>query len=117
MRVLELQVCVSTNAFIERCLKMIPLSNIYNFLFEINDEKNINYDQFLIYLTGYKVNPVDLAPQYASVLAGLVTSGVFGAIVSTAIAGALRQKVQGTTSCKNASICAFDFHEQVSTSF
>uniref|UniRef100_K1Q749 Vesicular glutamate transporter 3 n=1 Tax=Magallana gigas TaxID=29159 RepID=K1Q749_MAGGI len=43
-------------------------------------------------IAGYKVNPVDLAPQYASVLAGLVTSGVFGAIVSTAIAGALRQK-------------------------
>lgn len=43
-------------------------------------------------IAGYKVNPVDLAPQYASVLTGLVRFGVLGATVSTAIAGTLRQK-------------------------
>ncbi|XP_062589041.1 vesicular glutamate transporter 3-like isoform X2 [Saccostrea cucullata] len=41
---------------------------------------------------GFKVNTVDLAPQYASVLTGIVRSGVLGATVSTAIAGILRHK-------------------------
>ncbi|XP_061168784.1 vesicular glutamate transporter 3-like [Saccostrea echinata] len=41
---------------------------------------------------GYKVNPVDLAPQYSSVLVGLVRLGLLGATISTAMAGALRQK-------------------------
>lgn len=36
---------------------------------------------------------MDLAPQYSSVLTGIVRSGVLGASISTAIAGALRQKV------------------------
>lgn len=40
----------------------------------------------------FKVNPVDLAPQYSSVLTGIVRSGVLGASISTAIAGTLRQK-------------------------
>ncbi|XP_062589025.1 vesicular glutamate transporter 3-like [Saccostrea cucullata] len=40
----------------------------------------------------YKANPVDLAPQYSSVLMGLVRLGLFGAITSTALAGALRRK-------------------------
>lgn len=71
----------------------------------------------LIYLTGYKVNPVDLAPQYASVLTGLVRFGVLGATVSTAIAGTLRQKVLGTTSWKKPSHCAFEFHKHVSIFF
>ncbi|XP_061168783.1 vesicular glutamate transporter 3-like [Saccostrea echinata] len=41
---------------------------------------------------GYQVNPVDLAPQYSSVLVGLVRLGLLGATISTAMAGALRQK-------------------------
>lgn len=36
---------------------------------------------------------MDLAPQYSSVLTGIVRSGVLGASISTAIAGTLRQKV------------------------
>ena len=39
------------------------------------------------------MNPVDLSPQYASVLTGVVRSGQLGATVSTGLAGALRQKV------------------------
>ncbi|XP_048732820.2 vesicular glutamate transporter 3-like [Ostrea edulis] len=41
---------------------------------------------------GFKVNPVDLAPQYSSILTGVVRSGVLGATVSTALAGSLRQE-------------------------
>lgn len=44
-------------------------------------------------LVGYRVNPVDLSPQYASVLTGVARSGQLGATVSTGLAGALRQKV------------------------
>lgn len=44
-------------------------------------------------LVGYRVNPVDLSPQYASVLTGVSRSGQLGATVSTGLAGALRQKV------------------------
>ncbi|XP_062589028.1 vesicular glutamate transporter 3-like isoform X2 [Saccostrea cucullata] len=40
----------------------------------------------------YLVNPVDLAPQYSSVLVGLVRLGLLGAVTSTAMAGAIRQK-------------------------
>ncbi|XP_062588978.1 vesicular glutamate transporter 1-like [Saccostrea cucullata] len=43
-------------------------------------------------IASFKVNPVDLAPQYASVLTGIVRSGVLGAAIGTAIAGALREK-------------------------
>ncbi|XP_048732816.2 vesicular glutamate transporter 3-like [Ostrea edulis] len=43
-------------------------------------------------MAGYKVNPVDLAPQYSSILTGVVRFGVLGATASTALAGSLRQK-------------------------
>nr|XP_022330393.1 vesicular glutamate transporter 3-like [Crassostrea virginica]XP_022330394.1 vesicular glutamate transporter 3-like [Crassostrea virginica] len=43
-------------------------------------------------IAGYRVNPVDLSPQYASVLTGVSRSGQLGATVSTGLAGALRQK-------------------------
>ena len=47
----------------------------------------------MLFCLGFKVNPVDLAPQYSSVLTGIVRSGVLGASISTALAGALREKV------------------------
>ena len=51
----------------------------------------------VLFCLGFKVNPVDLAPQYASVLTGIVRSGVLGASISTALAGALREKVGART--------------------
>lgn len=54
---------------------------------------NIITEYTIWWIVAFKVNPVDLAPQYSSVLTGIVRSGVLGASISTAIAGTLRQKV------------------------
>lgn len=42
-------------------------------------------------ISGYQVNPLDLAPQYVSILTGLSRLGTLGAILSTFVAGTLRQ--------------------------
>uniref|UniRef100_K1PP83 Vesicular glutamate transporter 1 n=1 Tax=Magallana gigas TaxID=29159 RepID=K1PP83_MAGGI len=42
-------------------------------------------------ISGYQVNPLDLAPQYVSILTGLSRLGTLGAILSTVVAGKLRQ--------------------------
>lgn len=42
-------------------------------------------------ISGYQVNPLDLAPQYVSILTGLSRLGTLGAILSTFVAGKLRQ--------------------------
>lgn len=44
-------------------------------------------------ISGYQVNPLDLAPQYVSILTGLSRLGTLGAILSTFVAGKLRQSV------------------------
>lgn len=44
-------------------------------------------------ISGYQVNPLDLAPQYVSILTGLSRLGTLGAILSTVVAGKLRQSV------------------------
>ncbi|XP_021369128.1 vesicular glutamate transporter 2-like isoform X2 [Mizuhopecten yessoensis] len=41
-------------------------------------------------ISGYQVNPLDLAPQYSSILTGLSRCGALGAIMSTSIAAAIR---------------------------
>ncbi|XP_060069494.1 vesicular glutamate transporter 2.2-like [Ylistrum balloti] len=41
-------------------------------------------------ISGYQVNPLDLAPQYSSILTGLSRCGALGAILSTATAAAIR---------------------------
>ncbi|XP_033757069.1 vesicular glutamate transporter 1-like isoform X2 [Pecten maximus] len=43
-------------------------------------------------ISGYQVNPLDLAPQYASILTGLSRCGALGAILSTAVAAVIRGK-------------------------
>ncbi|XP_061163022.1 vesicular glutamate transporter 2.2-like [Saccostrea echinata] len=43
-------------------------------------------------ISGYQVNPLDLAPQYVSILTGLSRLGTLGAILSTAVAGKLAQQ-------------------------
>ncbi|KAK3098077.1 hypothetical protein FSP39_015931 [Pinctada imbricata] len=40
-------------------------------------------------ISGYQVNPLDLAPQYASVLTGMSRLGAIGAVLSTFVAGKL----------------------------
>lgn len=42
-------------------------------------------------ISGYQVNPLDLAPQYVSILTGLSRLGTLGAILSTFVAGTLHQ--------------------------
>ena len=51
-------------------------------------------------ISGYQVNPLDLAPQYASVLTGLSRLGAVGAIMSTVVAGKLREEVRTVYSLK-----------------
>nr|XP_022329335.1 vesicular glutamate transporter 2.2-like [Crassostrea virginica] len=43
-------------------------------------------------ISGYQVNPLDLAPQYVSILTGLSRLGTLGAILSTSVAGKLRRQ-------------------------
>ncbi|XP_048734555.2 vesicular glutamate transporter 1-like isoform X2 [Ostrea edulis] len=43
-------------------------------------------------ISGYQVNPLDLAPQYVSILTGLSRLGSLGAILSTFVAGKLRRE-------------------------
>ena len=45
-------------------------------------------------ISGYQVNPLDLAPQYVSILTGLSRLGTLGAILSTSVAGKLRRQVR-----------------------
>lgn len=42
----------------------------------------------------YRVNPLDLSPQYASILTGVARMGQLGGSISTTLAGALREKVR-----------------------
>lgn len=42
----------------------------------------------------YRVNPLDLSPQYASILTGVARLGQLGGSISTTLAGALREKVR-----------------------
>lgn len=43
-------------------------------------------------IAAYRVNPLDLSPQYASILTGVTRLGQFGGSISTTLAGALREK-------------------------
>lgn len=43
-------------------------------------------------IAAYRVNPLDLSPQYASILTGVARLGQLGGSISTTLAGALREK-------------------------
>lgn len=51
-------------------------------------------------ISGYQVNPLDLAPQYVSILTGLSRLGSLGAILSTFVAGKLRREVRSRMQIK-----------------
>ena len=48
---------------------------------------------FHFVLVGYQVNPLDLAPQYAHIVTGFTRTSCIGSVLSTVLAGAIRQKV------------------------
>ncbi|XP_022325986.1 vesicular glutamate transporter 1-like [Crassostrea virginica] len=43
-------------------------------------------------ISGYQVNPLDLAPQYAHIVTGFTRTSCIGSVLSTVLAGAIRQK-------------------------
>lgn len=61
--------------------------------FEIRVCNILQYINFPFYAAAYRVNPLDLSPQYASILTGVTRLGQFGGSISTTLAGALREKV------------------------
>lgn len=46
--------------------------------------------------TGYQVNVLDLAPQYAHIVTGFTRISCIGSVLSTLVAGSLRQEVENS---------------------
>lgn len=61
-------------------------------------------------ISGYQVNPLDLAPQYASVLTGIVRVGTLGAVIAMVLAEELPGKTQSRTAWQNLFISAAVIH-------
>ena len=49
-------------------------------------QQDVTFEFTRVSLAGYQVNPLDLSPQYASVITGVGRIGTIGAIASTFIA-------------------------------
>lgn len=68
------------------------LKSAYFVRFEICNLLQYNVSTFHS-TVAYRVNPLDLSPQYASILTGVARLGQLGGSISTTLAGALREKV------------------------
>lgn len=63
-----------------------------------------------IAISGYQVNPLDLAPRYASVLTGIARLGTIGSIISTVIAVRLPGRTHDAKDWKTVFVVAGSLH-------